>query len=75
MQQELKPLPISKSDITTILTNDFLYIDKTKLIYEMVKYPASFFLSRPRRFGKSTLLSTLNEVFLGKKELFKEQRC
>ena len=73
MQQELKPLPISKSDITTLLTHDFLYIDKTKLIYEMVKLPASFFLSRPRRFGKSTLLSTLNEIFLGKKELFKNQ--
>ncbi len=73
MQQELKPLPISSSDITTILTNNFLYIDKTKFVYDMIKVPSKYFLSRPRRFGKSTLLSTLNEVFLGKKELFKDQ--
>ena len=50
-----------------------MYVDKTKLIYEMIKVPNKFFLSRPRRFGKSTLLSTLNEIFRGQKELFKDQ--
>lgn len=69
----LKQLPVSLSDITTILSNDFLYVDKTEFVYSMVQYPGKFFLSRPRRFGKSTLLSTINEVFSGKKELFKEQ--
>ena len=73
MLKELKPLPVSNSDITTIINNDFLYIDKTKFVYDMIKVPSKYFLSRPRRFGKSTLLSTLNEVFRGKKELFKEQ--
>ena len=73
MQQELKLLPIGKSDITTILNNNMLYVDKTKLIYDIVKAPGSFFLSRPRRFGKSMILSTINEIFSGNKELFKEQ--
>ena len=73
MIDQLKPLPVSNSDITTILSNDFLYIDKTQFVYDMIKIPSKYFLSRPRRFGKSTLLSTLNEVFRGKKELFKEQ--
>ena len=73
MQKTLKPLPVSLSDITTILSNGFQYVDKTKFVYSMVQYPGKFFLSRPRRFGKSTLLSTFNEVFSGKKELFKEQ--
>ena len=57
MSQELKPLQVSKSDLPTIINNNFLYIDKTKLVYELVKLPNSFFLSRPRRFGKSTLIS------------------
>ena len=73
MQKTLKPLPVSISDITTILSNGFLYVDKTEFVYSMVQYPGKFFLSRPRRFGKSTLLSTFNEVFSGKKDLFKEQ--
>ncbi len=73
MQKTLKPLPVSISDITTILSNGFQYVDKTEFVYNMVQYPSKFFLSRPRRFGKSTLLSTFNEVFKGKKELFKEQ--
>ena len=47
-----------------------MYIDKTKHIYQLLnnKY---FFLSRPRRFGKSLLLNTIKEIFLGNKELFK----
>ena len=73
MQKTLKPLPVSISDITTILSNGFQYVDKTEFVYNMVQYPSKFFLSRPRRFGKSTLVSTFNEVFKGKKELFKEQ--
>src|SRR6185437_13251389 len=73
MQQHLKPLPIGESDIVTLLNNDFLYVDKTKFIYEMIKVPGKFFLSKPRRFGKSLLLSTLYEAFNGNKELFKDQ--
>ena len=73
MQQELKYLPIGQSDIGTILNNNMLYVDKTKLIYDIVKFPGKYFLSRPRRFGKSMILSTINEIFSGNKELFKEQ--
>jgi hypothetical protein len=49
-----------------------LYADKTKFIYNLLKEPQTYFLSRPRRFGKSLLLDTLNEVFLGNKELFRD---
>ena len=73
MQQELKSLPVGKSDIATILNNNMLYVDKTEFVYEMIKKPSSYFLSRPRRFGKSMLVSTFNEVFSGNKELFKDQ--
>lgn len=66
-----KFLPTSIASFRTIIENDLLYIDKTKLIYELVNDPAgAYFLSRPRRFGKSLLLSTLEQLFLGKHDLF-----
>lgn len=71
--KELKSLPTSKSDITVILENNLLYVDKTRYVYDMIKNPGCYFLSRPRRFGKSMLLSTLDQVFQGNKELFIEQ--
>ena len=49
----------------------FLYVDKTDLVYRMVTTGKPYFLSRPRRFGKSLLLSTLEAYFLGRKDLFK----
>lgn len=55
-----------------IRTENFLYVDKTKYAYDLVTQRQSFFLSRPRRFGKSVFLSTLKEVLLGKKELFED---
>jgi hypothetical protein len=68
----MKLLPIGIQTFRKIIEGNYLYIDKTKFIYEMVKNPSGFFfLSRPRRFGKSLLLSTLNEIFLGNKEIFK----
>ena len=52
---------------------NFLYVDKTQYLYKLLQHPKSmFFLSRPRRFGKSLTLSTLKAIFQGKKELFKE---
>ena len=48
-----------------------MYVDKTALIYNLVTTGKIYFLSRPRRFGKSLLVSTLKNYFLGKKELFK----
>ena len=55
----------------SIRQNNFLYVDKTKHIYNLANSNRYYFLSRPRRFGKSLLLSTLKAYFLGKKELFK----
>jgi hypothetical protein len=68
--EALKQLPIGIQDFETVRREDFLYIDKTDLIYQLVKQGHYFFLSRPRRFGKSMLLSTLQAYFEGKKELF-----
>ena len=65
----LKKLPLGIQDFEELRSNDYLYVDKTEHIYRLLqgKY---YFLSRPRRFGKSLLLSTLRDVFLGKQHLF-----
>ena len=55
----------------SIRQNNFLYVDKTKHIYNLANSNRYYFLSRPRRFGKSLFLSTLEAYFLGQKELFK----
>ena len=54
--------------------NDWLYVDKTEYVWKLVNNHAStfFFCSRPRRFGKSLFISTLEAVFKGRKELFKD---
>ena len=62
--------PIGIQTFEKIRTNDFAYVDKTALVYRLVKKGTCYFLSRPRRFGKSLLLSTLKAYFQGKKELF-----
>ena len=67
-----KFLPVSVNDFGKMIRDNFLYVDKTRYIYEMVHIPqALYFLSRPRRFGKTLLVSTLRALFEGKKELFK----
>ncbi len=63
--------PIGIQSFETIRTEDFVYVDKTAFVYQMVRRTGYYFLSRPRRFGKSLLVSTLEAYFLGKKELFK----
>ncbi len=69
----LKPLPISTYTFRDIIKNDYLYIDKTKYVYELVRYPKRiYFIARPRRFGKSLLISTLKEVFEGNQTLFED---
>ena len=65
-----KIYPIGIQNFEKIRTDCYFYIDKTALIYQMVKTGSYYFLSRPRRFGKSLLISTLEAYFLGKKELF-----
>ena len=68
----MKDLPVGISTYRDIIEGNFIYVDKTKKIYELVRPKKGvYFLSRPRRFGKSLLISTLNEIFKGNKELFK----
>ena len=63
--------PIGIQTFEKIRKDDFVYVDKTALIHKMVREGNYYFLSRPRRFGKSMLLSTLEAYFQGKKHLFK----
>ena len=67
-----KLYPIGMQTFSEIREEDFLYVDKTEYIYRMTHTSGKyFFLSRPRRFGKSLLVSTMQSYFEGKKELFK----
>ena len=63
--------PIGIQSFAQIREDGYVYVDKTALIYNLVTTGKIYFLSRPRRFGKSLLVSTLKNYFLGKKELFK----
>ncbi len=64
-------LPIGIQDFEKLRNGNYVYADKTHLIYQLARTSTPYFLSRPRRFGKSLLLSTMEAYFLGKKELFK----
>ena len=67
----MKNLTTSIYDFEKLRKADYLYIDKTDYIWHLIDPPGeSYFLSRPRRFGKSLLVSTLKAIFEGKKELF-----
>lgn len=67
----IRKLPVGIQDFTSLIEDGYLYVDKTDLVYQMVTTGKPYFLSRPRRFGKSLLLSTLEAYFLGRKEVFK----
>ncbi len=62
-------MPVGEQSFEDLRKRNFLYVDKTQYIYQLLKGKV-YFLSRPRRFGKSLFLSTLEAYFLGKKELF-----
>lgn len=68
---ETRALPVGIQSFETIRENNYLYVDKTELIYKMVSSYVPFFLSRPRRFGKSLLVNTIKAYFEGRKDLFK----
>lgn len=70
MQTERRLLPIGVQSFEKLRKNHCVYVDKTQYIYTLVHDVSQFFLSRPRRFGKSLLLSTLRAYWEGKKELF-----
>ncbi len=67
----MKRLPVGIQNFGEIQTGNYLYIDKTAQVFRLIDEGKYYFLSRPRRFGKSLLLSTLEAVFQRKKELFK----
>ena len=65
-----KLYPIGIQNFENLRKRDYIYVDKTALIYQLVATGKYYFLSRPRRFGKSLLISTLEAYFSGKRELF-----
>ena len=66
-----RKLPIGIQDFRTIRESNYYYVDKTALIYQLVSEGRFYFLSRPRRFGKSLLLDTIRSLFDGREELFR----
>lgn len=70
-KKPLKQLPVGIQTFEKIIANDMLYIDKTEYIWNMIHLSNYIFLSRPRRFGKSLLISTIKSYFEGRKDLFK----
>ena len=67
----MKDLPIGVQTFKNIRENNYVYVDKTALVYDLAKKQGgSNFLSRPRRFGKSLLVNTFKELFLGNEKLF-----
>lgn len=71
MAEIKRSLPIGVQSFEKLIEADFLYIDKTTYIWDLINNRSPYFLIRPRRFGKSLFLSTLKAYFLGQKELFK----
>jgi hypothetical protein len=67
----MRELPPFLSDFAEIRTMDYVYVDKTEFLYNLIKKSNPYFLSRPRRFGKSLLVSTLEAILSGQRELFK----
>lgn len=68
---ETRVMPIGGQNFQDLREKGFVYVDKTRYVFQLVSTNKLYFLSRPRRFGKSLLLSTLDTYFSGKQELFK----
>lgn len=68
--QRVIKYPVGVQSFESIREGEYLYVDKTKYIYDLVMSGKSYFLSRPRRFGKSLLLSTIEAFFKGRRDLF-----
>ena len=65
-----RKLPIGIQTFEKIREDNYLYVDKTAMVYQIAQTSVPYFLSRPCRFGKSLLLSTFESYFLGRKDLF-----
>ena len=70
MKHPLQRLPIGIQNFESLRKDGYLYVDKTEKIYDLMDRGRYYFLSRPRRFGKSLLMSTIKAFYEGKKELF-----
>lgn len=68
----MKKLPVDLSTLSHLIESDYVYVDKTEYAYNMITGGRRFFLSRPRRFGKSLFVSTLKEILTANKNLFNE---
>ena len=68
---ETRRYPIGIQSFSEIITGNYVYVDKTRYVYDIANLYKYVFLSRPRRFGKSLLTTTLESYFLGRTELFK----
>lgn len=66
----LPKMPLDRSTFRTLRELQYLYVDKTKYAYDLITGGHRYFLSRPRRFGKSLFVSTLQEILMGEKDLF-----
>ena len=67
----MKKLPIGRQDFASLIGDGNLYVDKTAHIFRLIQSGTYIFLSRPRRFGKSLLVSTLKEIFEGNRAVFR----
>ncbi len=68
----MKKLPIGISTFSQIIQENYTYVDKTRFVHELTEQGKYFFLSRPRRFGKTLFIDTLKEAFEGNRNLFKD---
>ena len=66
----MKNLPLGISTLSKLMENNCVYVDKTEYAYNLIRQSGAFFLSRPRRFGKSLFVDTLKEIFEGNQKLF-----
>jgi hypothetical protein len=67
----MKKLPVGIQNFREIIKGGYVYADKTEYLHKMIKAGKYYFLSRPRRFGKSMLVDTMKELFEGNRDLFK----
>ncbi|MBA2307071.1 AAA family ATPase [Candidatus Dependentiae bacterium] len=68
----MKKIATATHSFRTLIEKGFIYVDKTKIIYDLLAGDPFYFLSRPRRFGKTLLISTLQELFMGNRDFFKD---
>ena len=68
----MKKLPIGIQTFEELIEENYIYVDKTHYIHDLITTGKYYFLARPRRFGKSLLISTFEAIFSGRKELFND---